>query len=97
MKISYPHGKTMAVARELLDTFIAESLERYAGRITEPSYIWEEGTIRFSLKALAMRMRGTATVNDERLHIDMPLPLMTRPLEPEIKARIIARLDELFA
>ncbi|MEX2599501.1 MAG: polyhydroxyalkanoic acid system family protein [Dehalococcoidia bacterium] len=97
MKLVYQHEKPTADVRGHLDQAIPSLLERYSGRIKDPVFGWEQDTLRFSFTALSMRFKGTATNASQALTIDMRLPLLARGFEPEIKARIMAKLDELLA
>ena len=51
----------------------------------------------FSFRAMGMRLAGTVGVTDTAVEVDVAVPLMARPFEPQAKARIMATLDELFA
>jgi hypothetical protein len=97
MKFVHPHQLSTAEIRRRVDAFIPQFLDRYSGRVSDPHHEWDGDTLRFSGKALSMRIAGSMLVTNDDIAIEVGVPLMARPFESAIKARIIAHLEELLS
>jgi hypothetical protein len=97
MKLTHPHQHSIPEVQRRINAFIPQFLSRYSGRVTDPQHHWEGNNLHFSGKVLSFRISGTLVVNPDNVSVDVGVPFMARPFEPEIKTRIIAHLEELLA
>ena len=67
MDIVKSHGMTAQQARETIDRLLPVMMRQYGGNVSDPEIEWEGDALRFSGRAMGIRIRGAVRVTDTEL------------------------------
>ena len=93
MKVTRTHGLTKQGAKSKVEDMIPELMRQYGGSLSEMIKSWEGDEMRFSFIAAGMSIKGIVSVGESDVVLDMPVPLMLRPFESRIRAKIEEEID----
>ena len=81
-------------AKGWVDRELSELLGQFGDSVSDVSYAWNGDSMRFGFRARGMlSFKGTLTVSDTALNLDMPFPLLARGFEGRAKAEAELWLD----
>lgn len=95
MQITRQHNRTKQQAKAWVDDKLADMLTQFGDSVSDTSHRWHGDTLEFAFRAAAMlSFRGSLTVTDSDLHLNMPFPLLARSFEPRAEAEANKWLDD---
>ena len=95
MQIIRRHNRTKQQAKAWVDDKISEMLTRFGDSVSDMSHRWRGDTLDFAFKAAGLvNFRGSLTVTDSELYLDLPFPLLARGFESRAEAEANKWLDD---
>ena len=96
MKIFRRHKSKREKVREKIETLVPSLTERFGESVSDLKHVWRGDDMEFSFRARGFNVKGTVTVSDSDVHLDLRLPFAAKMFEGKIKSAIEKELDKLL-
>lgn len=94
-EVAHTLGQLEATNR--LKDFVQQTLARYQGQLSAADGSWTENVLAFSLTTTGVTVKGTLTVEANRVRVDGHLPLLALPFRGTIQNSIVSELTQALA
>ena len=96
MKVVKAHNMTREAARRKVDSDFPKLMASFDNTVSDVTYSWEDDLMAFSFRARGLEFKGTLSVTDTELNIDLDIPLMLQAFQGLVQERLEEGLDEFL-
>ena len=96
MKVLRKHNSKQEAVRDEIETLLPSLMERFGSSVSEVKHEWRGDDLGFSFRAGGFNLRGTVSVSDTDLLVDLRLPMAARLFEGKIRSAVENELDRLL-
>jgi hypothetical protein len=97
LKLSVPHQLGQDEARTRLAKLIADSREKFGGKVSDLKESWTGNTDNFSMSVMGFAIDGRLDVQPSEVSIDINFPWAALPFKGRLESEIIKHARELLA
>ena len=97
IELSVAHHLGQEEAKKRITSLIADSRNRFAGRVSNLSESWNGYLETFSFDAMGFSVSGKLEVQTAQVWIEMNLPWAAYPFKTRIEQEILTHARELLA
>jgi putative polyhydroxyalkanoate system protein len=96
LKILKRHKSKREIVRDKIQGLVPSLTERFGDSVSGLKHAWQGDDMEFSFRALGFQVKGTVTVSDSDVHLDLRLPFAAKMFEGRIRSAIETELDKLL-
>jgi hypothetical protein len=91
------HSLGQVEATNRLKDFVEQTMQRYQDQLSAADGTWNGNVLGFSLSTSGVTVKGTLTVEEDKVRVDGHLPLLALPFRGTIQKSITAELTQALA
>ena len=95
--ISVPHQLGQAEARRRVEKFMENVQRDFAGYVSEVGGQWAGNQLNFHFGTGGVNITGTLKVEEDLVHVNVPLPMMAMLFKGKIEKSINEELKKLIS
>ena len=96
MKVLRKHNSRRDSVKDDIETLLPSLMERFGDSVSDIEHDWRGDDLGFSFRASGFSVRGTVSVSDTDLLLDLRLPLAARLFEGKIRSAVEDEVDRLL-
>jgi hypothetical protein len=96
INLSVPHSLAQEEAKNRITSLIADSRNRFAGRVSNAAESWTGFVDAFSFDAMGFSVNGKLDVQPAQVIIELNLPLAAYPFKGRIENEILTHARQLL-
>jgi hypothetical protein len=96
LKMLRRHKSSREKVRDRIESLVPSVKERFGDSVSNVKQAWQGDDLEFSFQARGFNIKGTLTVSDSDLNLDLQLPFAAKLFEGKIRSAIEKELDRLL-
>jgi hypothetical protein len=96
INLSVSHKLGQAEAKSRIASLLADSRNRFAGKVSNVAESWNGYADAFSFEAMGFAVKGTLDVQPAQVLIELNLPFAAYPLKGRIENEILTHARQLL-
>jgi len=96
VKVTKAHNMTREDAVRKIDSEFSELMGHFDETVSDETHSWRDSVMEFSFRARGFDFKGTLSVTNDNLDIELDLPLMLRPFQGLAQEKLEDGLDDFL-